>query len=985
MFLALGGVACASGQRETQLAQAKLLISEKKYNDAILLLSEIIKRSPSRFDQAQSLLLQVEIARNVYNQKVAELIKVFNKGDLQAAYVILRELEALDRAPNQRTVDAQAYARETATVVYDNDQFHDIMEKALALLQAGKYYDAIELYESGYDLGTNFFESSDLGNIASGQVLGLQAQLKAKTRALLALRADFDAASRSLAAARASFSALSSAVDLISGDFSEMAAARAAVDATVDLLVQARGAILMQRSALQDVYLITYLEKLVRGRGGSEPPEGVLAAVDGLEARTLESAFAEAASLMDDSFANGRSRLAAADYGGSAASLKLSREEAQLAERIALLWDPRLSGDLAFARSDAEIARLGAALPDYLQAQTRLEAVDSTLALAAIDERLQAMAPSAGAAQTIDRFAVLKSAIDGVSDRLDALVSQWRATSERLGQFASVGYRVEKSVALAGAMLADLAAAQSAAGAIEVQVVARLSSERLELLQGELSQANASVGEAEGLLAGVSFTTGSAPDQTTIQAKYPSRSLDLLNGAAAGLPGIVSAIKTTVDGIDTEPESVVEATSTQAALAAARKLQDDTAALDARIRSDSGAAEQGVFQARRYRQDGENTLREIQEAMAQSQFVSAREEIATAASELDRSLSFEENPDVRQERDVFLSQLSRSVTDAENSLVVEEVRRSINEGKQYYAQGEYQSAREALTRAQARWRLTNTEDDPEIATWLGFVNTALAINTGRVIPPTDPLYGEMTQVLNLAHADYDRAAGLVAEGRLDLARPLFSDAEQKLDYVRVPFPFNEDARVLALRILKLSDPANFDAEFQAKFREALGELKTDTQAGYLALKDLEAIDPSYPGLEAAILETETATGMRRPPPDPRKIQEAQALYQKAFDIVRTNVRAQFPIALSYLNRAIELDPDNGDVTSLKDQLAIDSGGETTVVLSNAAQLQFRAAEEQFIAKSYYEALRTVNDLLRDPANQSYSPLLELKRRIESKI
>ncbi|MEW5816995.1 MAG: hypothetical protein AB1798_16570, partial [Spirochaetota bacterium] len=121
------------------------------------------------------------------------------------------------------------------------------------------------------------------------------------------------------------------------------------------------------------------------------------------------------------------------------------------------------------------------------------------------------------------------------------------------------------------------------------------------------------------------------------------------------------------------------------------------------------------------------------------------------------------------------------------------------------------------------------------------------------------------------------------------------------------------------------------------------------------------------------------------PPDPAKLREAEELYQKALALVKANVKGQFPIALEYLNKAFKLNPESIKIIELKDRIQKDTGGTATVVLSSAAQEQFKLAEDKFIERSYYEALKIVNRLLQDSNNRQYSPLLELKRRIESKI
>ena len=197
------------------------------------------------------------------------------------------------------------------------------------------------------------------------------------------------------------------------------------------------------------------------------------------------------------------------------------------------------------------------------------------------------------------------------------------------------------------------------------------------------------------------------------------------------------------------------------------------------------------------------------------------------------------------------------------------------------------------------------------------------------------------------------------------------------------FPFNKDARVLTIKIAQQRDPQGFTELFSKDFNDAKQQIKNNPQQAYVELKDLEAIDPRYPGLQSAITEAEYATGIKVRPPDPRKLSRARELYASALAIFNSNNRTEYQVALAYLDEALSLNPDYQEAVRLKDSVAVAVGGTSTEVLSSADQQRFQEAIDEFTAGNYLKAQIVVDILLTNPDNRNNTRLLELKERIES--
>ncbi|MCD6396658.1 MAG: hypothetical protein J7L71_03900, partial [Spirochaetaceae bacterium] len=84
----------AGGQAEDKMPQAMELVDQRHYNEAILVLTEIMKTNPDQFAEAQKLIQQISIARDKYNSLYNKLITILDPApgeniDQDSAYAII--------------------------------------------------------------------------------------------------------------------------------------------------------------------------------------------------------------------------------------------------------------------------------------------------------------------------------------------------------------------------------------------------------------------------------------------------------------------------------------------------------------------------------------------------------------------------------------------------------------------------------------------------------------------------------------------------------------------------------------------------------------------------------------------------------------------------------------------------------------------------------------------------------------------------------
>jgi tetratricopeptide (TPR) repeat protein len=327
--------------------------------------------------------------------------------------------------------------------------------------------------------------------------------------------------------------------------------------------------------------------------------------------------------------------------------------------------------------------------------------------------------------------------------------------------------------------------------------------------------------------------------------------------------------------------------------------------------------------------------------------------------------------------------LGADIARQENEFIIREVRGLVNTARDTYFAGNFSASEELLVRALTRWRRTNVEDDPELTYWLTVVRGAMSLRSGRTIPVTAPLSAEMSQLLSDAKRQYDDGMGLINRNLRQEGLEKFSLARRKTQEVRLMFPVNQEASILELRMDQITDPRAFTESFQRRLNEAVAGVRRASVESFADLQNLAEINPRYPGIQATLTQAEIDMGYRPRPPNPQSLSRSSELTASARSIIDRNVRSQFPVALEQLNQALLLNPGNNQAMVLKDRVLTELGGDSSVVLSSAAEREYQRAVQELQQGNTLVAMTIVRQLLQDPQNRNSTRILELQRRIES--
>ncbi len=956
-FLAASTCLYARGRPEDALARAEQLISLKEYEQAIGVLAEIIRKDSELFDAAQLLFERIRAVQDNFNTLFEQLVKVlYDERDFEKALSIIAELEALDPHPNQAMRDAIEKARLIALGKDDRGRCDALMEQALTRMRVEDFAGALEIYVSSFAANRDQFDAAPLGSVNKDAVKAALASVSSSAPAALEDAAAVAGDREALAAAAGrGGQELQRLLDVQRDRLARLAGAIAAADAAARTLSLSRQGFPSGFDTAESFLICA--GRAIAGRPGRQEEEGILRIETLALERSGSSVLAALRQAVDSAWPPAMASFQAGDWAAAREALVRLEPLSRTLVEISYLAEARRSLDAGYDPGKAEGLLLTPQLPGFLEAQHLYRERGAYAALAAA--RLNAATARTAAGWEPARLVAPISAVESLASDWSRYAADLRAASTTLaGRSAGV------LEAAAGALREWREGAYAALDAPIAEVERELGIEEQLLRDGERI-----------VLA----------DGSSRTVHYPARRLAQLTALSTRTTEIAAGLAAvTRSGAD--PSVFGNAAAVvQPSLEALQSLRGRTDELLAREQRAVALANERTIAADSFKRQGDNEYRAAQAALERAEYARAREALAQAAEAYGRSLEMQEDPAVRDLRDRVLPLLLAEVNRGENSRVVAEVRRLIDNAIASYRRTEFKRAEDLLVNAQARWKDANAEANAEVENWLALVRRALSTQEGWELTETQPLYREIAQLLKFASDDFSRGETLEAQRQPDQARIAFTAAQDKLDTINLAVPRLKAANFLRLKITQKLEPALFNrklAEIKARARTAIASQAAIALAdSYSEVMDYAQIAANDRELAGIIERLEILLGRRPAPPDPARIAESRAKYVEAQRIYDARQRDLYGQAVRLLDEAIAMYPENRDAVLLKDRILIDTGGARQDIISSDDLKEFRLAEKLYSESNYPAANDAVKRLLLKPANRNYPPLLDLRDKL----
>jgi len=977
LFLALP--AFGGGSKEADLVRADELIKNRQHDEAILILTDFARRNPDKFDEAQQRLRRIYQIRDEFNRTADKLIDTLVNfpEDNERILALSRHLYTLEHENSPLLVNFVARTREIAQFNINRIRLREILERGRGLLDRGESVAAMNVYAEGLSFMREEFFLNGYGETIDNEV-------RLQTERITTMIAAFTQACRDMSTLSAevvraintdSLTGINEAIGRLTPAMDRFIALKQELYSTANAFDQVWNRIRAGSQEVNDRNHLAFVSVVISNQGPGGRQEGMLGAFD----RHWEVSVGSVVNAVSLFIQNANTASIAAfntdQYPQSISSLNRVDSYFGLApfffdKHRQLFGSSRpvtvtLYGSTVLAKD----------VPQFLELRSLSEA-----------NNFLRQAANTGSNQDFDRTSLSRWQSGSINTE-QALNSEQQTRNRIAAALQTIDNIITRAETVNTEINTHYKVVHITNTISAIQNLrSKINSENTQSAQRYylIAQSNIKEGIAElknQLERSRKFLNGetvTGQDGTVTTFFYPTEALQEVTA-------MLSVLNVDRQTINTVLEQTGNDQQANAANRELRAIANELNELHAQGTSVEETARTRSSQAEAFRQDGERLFREAQTAYQRRDYEAAKVLIDRASVRFNDSLAIQESAALRQRRDSLLDDLGRQISLAESEAILDEVRNHLNNARNFYFSGNFQQAEDSLVRARSRWNIAYTEENEEIVHWLGLVHTALAASSGRVIPPTAPLFMEMSQLLSQAQRNFEEGVRLINAGQRTQGVARFNEALALTREVKLLFPINQEAGILELRIEQFLDPRAFNASFEQRIRTAIAGTKVKEMEAFADLQNLAEINPGYPNMRNIITTAEIDMGFRPPPPDPAAVARSRELTVSANRILESNLVAQFPVALRQLDEAINLNPMNIEAPIIRDRVVRGMSVPRNVVLSAEDERDYQRALRELNAGNNLQALAIVQRLMQNPNNRNVSKVVDLQRRIQQSV
>ena len=142
--------------------------------------------------------------------------------------------------------------------------------------------------------------------------------------------------------------------------------------------------------------------------------------------------------------------------------------------------------------------------------------------------------------------------------------------------------------------------------------------------------------------------------------------------------------------------------------------------------------------------------------------------------------------------------------------------KELDNAKKNFYNEKYEEAKKNLDYAESLFTKYDEQNDT-INYYRERISSAIRIKSGTKVKPDDPAYDHIVELFKNANDFYNT-------GRKNNEKEMFETSLNFLGQILVEKPYNEEARFLETKILKETDPINFESRYNSYYEKAMARL-----------------------------------------------------------------------------------------------------------------------------------------------------------------
>ncbi|MBN1523590.1 MAG: hypothetical protein JW904_03810 [Spirochaetales bacterium] len=901
------------GQQEERMDEAKQLFLEKEYDKAMAVFTEVWRTDPEKKQEVQAYLDEI-MRRERRMNEIKEEIKteLYDNKNIEATVLLIDELRDID--PNVE--DFIKEIDKGIRVVYNFNLFNKIMDEALVLLTAGKYDDAVKKYYEAFELHREeFYENSAYGNIIQSAVRLFIQQTQQQMAAYVAQAEKAGTASAKLTTQLSSsaWDAALKQVAVVHAEYMRLLDYRAQVKDLGQKIIEQNEQIKKTTGSGRGDNFLFYVYQTILGRINKDTEEGLFFVIEKHWEQMQNREEPDIRKAADSLYVQAKQVLNT--NNGERIKILFSQAEKLYAAGADIVFEyARLvDGPSPVDLNTAENERVKLKYPLYVYYISRAEESKIYPRLFARRETFNTLKTTFNALNDIKDLKKLSALRLSIQTETDALFSEKNIWLQREKIFEAM----PETEVLMQASLVSAKEVTAYVNALLTDYAKLMKDNAVKIASLEYAPLLTELEDKEKR-----FEQGVAlrdiPGVDNGNFKYPTRAIGLYKSLITEIGDFDKKLVDFRTNWEKEDETVQSQPEIQKLLSDVELLQARVDALKAKLGPEIKATQAQQLDAQQRRDKGLDEYNRAKAFAARNDFKNARGRADEATVALRDSLLYEEDAGIRSILEKELPEFSSESVIAWRNKIIDDVRNAINQSERFTNNTQFNEAEQVLLQAENSWKQLDEGENTEITVALERVRFAKEYTNSRFIESTHPMYGNVTSWLNLANQYYNEGLSLLKQSKTEDAKDKFNQALENIRNIRKDFPYHEESSILELKIFKETETKPvFDLRFKTEFDRVNG--KTDAPA-LATLENLYAINPKYPGLEAAREKALIANRIKVAAVSPQAIQNSNILTDRAQGLIRTPSLDNYKTAQNLLNQALTINPKNTRAQQLIDQV-----------------------------------------------------------------